>query len=129
MKIPRGREMLRSDNSSRAQTYGFKHTPESRENGSRNLRLLQPLLLHLLAQRQWTHVSPYFFDIGQAICFWTTLAGIFPAQRVFPVSRPDGVLFFMIDDNFVDGFIFCFFRHRVFSLKISFVVSYRLDRL
>jgi hypothetical protein len=44
-----------------------------------NVGLLQPLFLHFLSQAQWTHVCPYFFNVGQALFFCAALPCIFPA--------------------------------------------------
>src|SRR5436305_10574963 len=66
------------------------------------LAALSGSLFHLLSQAEGPHVSPHFLDISQALFFAAAFARIFPAQRVFTVCRPDGILLFMLYYNLVD---------------------------
>src|SRR5689334_11686638 len=76
---------------------------------------LQSLFLHFLSQAEWTHVCPNFLDVSQALFFCAALACILPAQRIFPMGRPDRVLLFMVKHNFVNCLIFLFVSHYGFS--------------
>src|SRR6185369_1087255 len=46
------------------------------------LTRLARLLFHLLAQAEWPHVSPHFFDVSEALGFRARLARIVPTERV-----------------------------------------------
>lgn len=67
-----------------------------------------PSLLHLLSQAKRSHISPHFIYIGQTVRFQSRLTYIVPAQRYFPVSRPDRVLLFVVNHYFVNCRIFTF---------------------
>src|SRR6476469_6101004 len=80
-------------------------------------------LFHLLAQAEWPHVGPHFFDVSETLGFWSNLSGIAPTERVLFVLGPDGVLLLMIDHDFVDSFVLIFVveRHR-FPPRDSIVI-------
>jgi hypothetical protein len=63
-------------------------------------------LFHLLAQTQWPHISPNFFDVLETLHLWANLARVLPAKRVFAIRRPDRVLLFVIDYRLVSDRIF-----------------------
>src|SRR6266404_6131778 len=63
---------------------------------------------HLFSQAKGPHISPYLFDISEAFHFWTSLACIIPAQGIFTIRRPDGILFLVVDDHLVDSRVFSF---------------------
>src|SRR6476646_6811129 len=90
---------------------------------------LQSLFLHFLSQAEWTHVCPNFLDVSQALFFCAALACILPAQRIFPMGRPDRVLLFMVKHNFVDCLIFLFVSHYGFSLWIRLCLWFRFAAL
>src|SRR5690349_2726480 len=69
------------------------------------------LFLHLLSRTEWSHIRPDFFDVGEAFLFRARLAGIVPPEGVFAVGGPDRVLLFVVNDNFVNGFVLSFFAH------------------
>src|SRR5947209_2487958 len=75
------------------------------------LSLLPRSLFHFLSEAERSHVSPDLFDVGQAFFFGARFSGVLPTQRVFLMGRPDGVLFFVIEDYFVDSFIFTLVVH------------------
>src|SRR5829696_6252572 len=64
---------------------------------------------HSVAQAQWPHVGPYFFDVLETFGLSACRACITPPWRVFTISGPDRVLLLVIDYCFVDG---------VFSFRI-----------
>src|SRR5579859_1007925 len=84
----------------------------------------QSLLLHFLAQTQWPHVRPDLLDIGQAHLLCSALAGVLPAQRVFAVRRPEGILFFVVDHNLINCLIFCVFRHGCLHSSADFISNH-----
>lgn len=62
-------------------------------------------LLHLLPQTERPHVGPHLFDMRQTFCHGPAFACIGPAKRIFLVCRPDRVLLFMIQNDFVDSIV------------------------
>lgn len=75
-------------------------------------------LRHPLTEAEWTHVSPDFLDIGQALPLRPGLSRVIPAESVFTASGPNRVLLFVVDYYVVDRCVFgfvvvthdCFFR-------------------
>jgi len=75
---------------------------------------------HLFSQTQRPHIGPNFLDVGKTLGFRAGFACIVPAQRVLPVGGPDGVLLFMIQNDFVDGCVFVFVSvHGCLFLQLS----------
>src|SRR5437867_5682773 len=73
-----------------------------------------PSRRHFLPQTERSHISPDILDVGQAFGLEALLTYLLPAERGLPISRPYGVLFFVIDHNLVDGGVFCIVpRHGV----------------
>ena len=56
---------------------------------------------HRLAQAEGTHVGPDAFDVIEAGLFVAFDADAFPAVRDGFVVGPDGVLFFVVYDDFI----------------------------
>ncbi len=56
-------------------------------------------LLHLLAKTQRTHVRPDFLHVIQALLLRAYFSGVFPTRGNFPITRPDGILFFVIHNH------------------------------
>ena len=65
---------------------------------------------HSFAQAQRPRICPYRPDVLKALGFGTISPTIPPPQRVSAFYRPDRVLQFVIDHDFVDGFV-CFVVH------------------
>src|SRR5262245_5450824 len=63
-------------------------------------------LLHLPPETEWSHISPYFFNVGQTLRFEAALSYILPPERYFLIIGPDGILLFVVDDDFVNSSIF-----------------------
>jgi hypothetical protein len=86
--------------------------------------LLAYLLLHFLAQTQRTHIRPYFFDVLQALCFASALAGVIPARSVVAMGWPDGILLFVVHNHSVNGVVGLLCCHNE-PLSIIFVLLTR----
>jgi hypothetical protein len=76
------------------------------------------------AQAERPHVGPDFLNVGQALLFGTAFAGIVPSQRIFPLRRPDGILFFVVYHSLVDGFVFSFITIHSFSMQVHCCVKF-----
>src|SRR5689334_12149556 len=63
---------------------------------------------HALTQAQGPHVAPRFFDVFETGGFSAGFAGIPPAEWILTVSRPDGILIFVIYNGLIDRRVFCF---------------------
>ena len=81
------------------------------------------VLLHLLAQAQRSHVEPDFLDVCQTFLLHPAFSGIIPAKRVLPVCGPDGVLFIVVKDHFINGVVFSFVTVHVVSFQLLLLVS------
>src|SRR6185503_17503120 len=81
---------------------------------------------HLLSQAQGPHVRPHFFDVGQTIFLSSAFSGVLPAERILAVRWPYGILFFVIENNFINRVVFTFFsahlRLRLFEISDSIEV-------
>src|SRR5262245_1127016 len=60
-------------------------------------------LVHLLPEALRAHVSPYFFDVGQALLLRAFLPRKRPAGRRLSIREPDRILFLVVHDNLVLG--------------------------
>jgi len=67
---------------------------------------------HFLPQAERSHIGPDVLDIRQACGLEALLAYLLPAERRLPISRPYGVLLFVIDHNLVDSSVFCIVPRR-----------------
>lgn len=68
-------------------------------------RRLFLVFFHGFAQTQRPHVGPYFLDIIQAFLLGSGFSHIVPTQGIFPILWPNGILFFVVDHDFINGFI------------------------
>src|SRR5215470_6609354 len=66
---------------------------------------------HSHSDAERPHVGPHLFNVGEALSFSSALADVFPTRRVFPLRRPNRILFFVIHHYSVDGRLFFFPRH------------------
>ena len=58
---------------------------------------------HPLSQAERPHVGPHLLDVGEALPLRPALPSVAPTQRVLPMSRPNGILFFVVHHDFVSG--------------------------
>src|ERR1035437_579973 len=58
------------------------------------------------AYAQRPHVAPSFLNVRQALRLRSALSCITPSQRIRLVCRPEGILFFLIQNNLVNGCVF-----------------------
>src|SRR5689334_20168716 len=66
-------------------------------------------------------MSPDVLDVGQTFGLEAFLAYLLPAERRLPISRPYGILLFVIDHNLVDGGVFCLVpRHGMPPMMLCF---------
>src|SRR5262249_9149878 len=70
-----------------------------------------PSRRHFLPQTERSHISPDILDVGQAFGPEALRTYLLPAEGRLPISRPYGVLLFVIDHNLVDGGVFCIVPH------------------
>src|SRR3989440_12360874 len=68
---------------------------------------------HLFAEAERSHIGPDFLDIGQAFALGSLFAYFSPAQRRLAVSKPDRVLFLVVDDHLIDPLVFFFISWHV----------------
>ena len=54
------------------------------------------------SETERTHISPNLLDVGEAFVLSPAFSYITPAQCILSVGGPDGVLLFMVYDDFVD---------------------------
>lgn len=73
----------------------------ARDNRYRTLTMscLRRIRSRLLSQTQRPHVGPYDLDVIEALLPCAPLAVRLPPERKFAVSRPEGVLLFVIHDD------------------------------
>ena len=75
-------------------------------------------LLHPFPKTQRAHVGPDLLDVRQALLLGAALPLVGSPQRILPVGGPDRILFFVVDDNLVDGGVFPFvFLHDVLPVS------------
>src|SRR5262249_9853957 len=67
----------------------------------RRRRRIPGHLLHLLPKAQRPHIGPDLLDQGQAVGLWTNFADIPPPEGVLLVFRPDRILLFVINYDFI----------------------------
>src|SRR5947209_11371072 len=70
-------------------------------------------LRHLFAQAERSHIGPDFLDIGQAFALGSLFASFSPAQGRLPVSKPDRILFLVVDDHLIGPLVFFFISWHV----------------
>src|SRR6185369_787482 len=61
----------------------------------------------MLAQAQRSHVSPDLFDVLQTFGLHTGFTGVKPTECILAIGRPNRVLLFVVEHNFIDCLIFC----------------------
>jgi hypothetical protein len=64
-------------------------------------------------------LCPDFFDIRQTFSLRPTFPCISPTRRVLTICRPDGILFFMVENYLINSFIFLFISIYLRLLLIS----------
>src|SRR5919106_530491 len=104
----------------KARATGINRTTRALSKPRRSPRRLS-LFGHLLSQAEWPHVRPNFLDVGQTLRFRSCLSHAGPTERVLTVRRPNGILFFVIHYDVIDGRIFSLFTH-LFLTPRKFVI-------
>ena len=65
--------------------------------------------VHLPAETERPHVGPDTLHVLEALVLETTCTNAPPPQRVGQMRRPDRILLFVVDDDFVNGRVFLVF--------------------
>src|SRR5712671_1815621 len=70
-------------------------------------------LCHLFAQAERSHIGPDFLDVGQTFALGSLFAYFPPAQWRGPVSKPDRILFLVVDDHLINSLVLFFISWHV----------------
>jgi hypothetical protein len=84
-----------------------------RDRASRARSCDRSVPTHAQTQTEWPHIDPYRFDVLEALCFCSTLAGKAPSGGEIATLGPDGVLLFVVYNDAITRHVFVALIHGV----------------